>query len=273
MIVVTGATGNVGRALVRLLVDVGEEVTAVARHVSPADVPAGVRVVAADLAEPDGLRAAFDAAGGLFLLVAGEEPDAILDAAKTSGIARVVLLSSQGVGTRPEAYGHPARFEAAVRGSGLDWTVLRSGGMAANALAWAGAVRERREVAAPFGDVGLPFVDPADVAAVAAVVLREDGHAGRTYTLTGPAATTPRDRVAAIAAVLGEPVRFVEQTREDAAARMAGGMPPEAVAGTLAILGAPTEEERRVSPDVERVLGRVPSPFTAWVRRNAASFR
>ncbi|MFI6486092.1 NAD(P)H-binding protein [Streptomyces sp. NPDC050564] len=273
MFVVTGATGNVGQALVRMLTEARLPVTAVARHITGADVPPGVRAVAADLAEPTGLGAAFEGGEALFLLVAGEDPHGILDAAKTAGIRKVVLLSSQGTATRPEAYRHPGRFEEAVRESGLDWTVLRSGGMDTNAFAWAESIRTGRVAAAPFGEVGLPFVDPDDVAAVAAAALRQDAHLGATYTLTGPAATTPRERAAAIATALGEPVRFTEQTREEAHALMARFMPLPVVEGTLAILGEPTEDERRVSSDVERVLGREPGSFAAWAARNAGAFR
>ncbi|MFF1920345.1 NAD(P)H-binding protein [Streptomyces sp. NPDC058221] len=273
MIVVTGATGNVGRVLVRTLIDAQVPVTAVARHITDADVPPGARAVAADLAEPAGLKGAFDGADALFLLVAGENPDGILETARAAGIRRVVLLSSQGVETRPDAYRHPGLFEAAVRESGLDWTVLRSGGMATNAFAWAESIRTGREAAAPFGDVALPFVDPCDVAEVAATVLRGTAHLGATYTLTGPVPTTPRERAAAIGAALGEPVRFTEQTREEAHALMARFMPLPVVEGTLAILGEPTGAEQRVSPDVERVLGRAPGTFGVWAERNAAAFR
>ncbi|MFB4301530.1 SDR family oxidoreductase [Actinomadura sp. NTSP31] len=273
MIVVTGATGNVGRTLVRALTETGEPVTAVARRITAADVPAGVRAVPADLAAPATLRPALSAADALFLLVAGEDPDAIVAAARDAGVRKVVLLSSQGVGTRPEAYRHPARFEEAVAGSGLDWTVLRSGGLASNALAWAEPIRAHRTAAAPFGDVGLPFVDPDDVAAAAAAVLRQDAHKGRTYVLTGSEPSTPRARAAAIAEAIGEPVRFVEQTREEAHAQMSRFMPAPIVEGTLAILGDPTPDERRVSPDVRTLLGRPAAPFTAWAQRNAAAFR
>ncbi|MDX6345510.1 MAG: hypothetical protein QOF84_300 [Streptomyces sp.] len=273
MIVVTGATGNVGRALVRMLAEAQAPVTAVARHITGADVPPGVRAVAADLADPTGLRVAFEGEDALFLLVAGEDPHGVLDVAKTAGIRKVVLLSSQGAGTRPEAYRHPGLFEAAVRGSGLGWTILRSGGMATNAFAWAESIRTRREAAAPFGDVGLPFVDPHDVAAVAAVALRQEAHLGATYTLTGPAPTTPRERAAAIATALGEPVRFTEQSREEAHQEMAQFMPLPVVEGTLAILGEPTAGEQQVSPDVEHVLGRAPGGFAAWAGRNVAAFR
>ncbi|MFJ9244167.1 SDR family oxidoreductase [Streptomyces sp. NPDC101776] len=267
MIVVTGATGNVGRTLVRLLTEDRVPVMSVARNIG------GPGTVTGDLAEPDGLRGAFEGAEALFLLVAGERPYDILDLAKSAGVRRVVLLSSQGAGTRPETYAHPRRFEAAVRESGLDWTVLRSGGLDSNAFAWAESIRAERVAAAPFGDVGLPFVDPDDVAAVAAAVLREDAHAGATYALTGPAPTTPRARAAAIAAALGEEVAFTEQSRAEAHALMSRFMPLPVVEGTLAVLGEPTEEERRVSPDVERVLGRAPGTFASWARRNAAAFR
>ncbi|MEV7007760.1 NAD(P)H-binding protein [Streptosporangium sp. NPDC051022] len=273
MIVVTGATGNVGRALVRMLTEAGQHVTAVARRIEPADVPAGARAVAADLGDADSLSAALSGAKTLFLLVAGEDPAGVLAKAKAAGVTKVVLLSSQGVGTRPGAYAHAAGFEQAVAASGLEFTVLRSGGMASNALAWAEPIRAHRTAAAPFAEVGLPFIDPDDVAAVAAAVLTGDGHDGATYVLTGPAPTTPRQRAEAIGQAIGEPVTFVEQTREQAHAQMSAFMPAPVVEGTLSILGEPTESEQAVSPDVERVLGRPAAPFTAWATRNAAAFR
>lgn len=271
MIVVTGASGNVGGQVVALLAAAGERVTALSR--GAAEPPEGVRHVRGDLDEPAGLKEAFDGARALFLLVAGQDPEAVLDVARAGGVRRVVLLSSQGAGTRPEAYRHPAAFEDAVRRSGLEWTILRPGGFHSNAYAWAESVRGGRTVAAPFGDVGLPTIDPADIAEVAATVLREDGHAGRVYELTGPAPTTPRDRAAAIGAALGEPVRFVEQTREEARAQMLRFMPEQVVEGTLAILGEPLDAEQRISPDVERVLGRAPRSFSDWAGRNVAAFR
>jgi uncharacterized protein YbjT (DUF2867 family) len=273
VIVVTGATGNVGRALVRMLAGSGEAVTAVARRISRTDVPDGVRAVAADLGEPESLVPALKGAKALFLLVAGEDPVGILERAAAAGVTKVVLLSSQGVGTRPGVYAHAAGFEAAVAASGLAHTVLRSGGLASNTLAWAEPVRLHRTAAAPFAGVGLPFVDPDDVAAVAAAVLREDGHDGATYVLTGPEATTPRQRAAAVAEALGEPVTFVEQSREEAHAQMSRFLPAPVVEGTLAILGEPTAEERRISGDVERVLGRAAAPFGAWAVRNSGAFR
>ncbi|MGC0207211.1 NAD(P)H-binding protein [Streptomyces levis] len=281
MIVVTGATGNAGRSLVRILAADGERVSATSRGISAADVPEGVLHRRADLTDADTLRPILDGADALFLQNGGADahrldPGHILDAAKAGGVERVVLLSSQGVATRPESPSHGGvgrAIEDAVRGSGLDWVILRPGGFASNALAWAASVRAQRTVVAPFGDVGLPVVDPEDIAAVAAAALREPGHAGRTYELTGPAPSTPRHRARDLGEALGEPVRFVEQGPEEARAEMLRFMPGPVVETTLAILGEPTPAEQRVSPDVERVLGRAPRPFAEWARRNVAAFR
>ncbi len=281
MIVVTGATGNVGRSLVQALAAAGEEVTAVSRGVLDTSVPAGVRHRRADLTAVDSLRPVLDGADALFLHDGGGSARAfsardILDAARAGGVGRVVLLSSQGVGTRPQSpsHGRVGRSrEDAVRRSGMEWTILRPGGFHSNTYAWAESVRTRRTVAAPFGEVALPTVDPADIAEVAAAALREDGHVGNTYVLTGPTATTPRAQAQAIGDALGEPIRFVEMTRDEARAQMSRFMPEPVVQTTLAILGEPTPAERRISPDAEGVLGRAPRTFADWARRHVAAFR
>ncbi|CUU59079.1 Uncharacterized conserved protein YbjT, contains NAD(P)-binding and DUF2867 domains [Parafrankia irregularis] len=279
VIVVMGATGNVGRTLVQELVAAGEKVTAVSRGVSAGHTVDGVRYERADLAVPESLRPALDGATALFLLVSGAgahlSPRDILDVATASGVTRTVLLSSQAAGTRPESPSHaPLRvLENVVRESGTDWTILRPGGFASNTYAWAESVRLHRTVAAPFGDVALPIVDPDDIAAVAAACLRDADHAGRTYVLTGPELSTPRQRAEAIGAVLDEPVRFIEQSRDEARGLMLGFMPEPVVEGTLAILGDPTPQERRVSPDIELVLGRAPRTFADWIERHVAAFR
>ena len=268
MIVVTGATGNVGQPLVRALVAAGEQVTAVSRRA--VEVP-GAKAFAADLADPPSLRPALAGADVVFLLTAGNLLGAdltpVLTEIRSSGVDRVVLLSSQGVGTGH----HPPAIEDAVRASGLKWTILRPGGFHSNALQWAESVRARREVAAPFGDVALPTIDPADIAAVAAVVLRDPSHAGKVYELTGPEPVSPRAQVAALANAVGEPVRFVELTRAEAKAAMLRFMPEPVAESTLDILSSPAM--RQVSPAVEELLGRPGRLFAEWAANNAAAFK
>ncbi|MFD7644336.1 NAD(P)H-binding protein [Kitasatospora sp. NPDC059795] len=290
MIVVTGATGNVGSSLVRILAAAGARTTATSRNISAADVPDHVPHRRADLADPHALRAVFDGAEALFLQNGGPSahllnPRDILDVAEAAGIRRVVLLSSQGVATRPDSQSHGAvalAFEDAVRQSGLAWTILRPSGFHSNAYAWAESVRTHRTVAAPFADVALPHIDPDDIAEVAALALRagdhdghddHDDHDGRIYELTGPSATTPRRQAEALADALGEPVRFVELTRDEARAHLLRLMPEAVADTTLSILGDPTPAERRISPDVERLLGRAPRTFADWAQRYVAAFR
>ncbi|WP_134665036.1 MULTISPECIES: NAD(P)H-binding protein [unclassified Amycolatopsis] len=279
MIVVTGATGNIGRPLVRALADAGEQVTAVSRRA--AEVPEGVRHVVADLADPASLEPALTGAKALFLLLSGDlhavgaNPADLVAKAADAGVRRVVLLSTLGVATRPFGTTRIAmrELEDAVRESGLDWVLLRPGGFASNALWWAESVRTQGIVAAPFGDTGVPIIDPADIGEVAAACLRDDRHVGGVYELTGPAVITPRQQTEALAAALGKPVRFQELTRAEAKAGMMQSMPGELADDTLDILSSPTPAELRVSPDVERILGRAPRSFADWAARNIAAFR
>ncbi|MGA5305750.1 NAD(P)H-binding protein [Nucisporomicrobium flavum] len=278
MFVVTGATGNVGRTLLSILTRSGAAVTAVSRGRRPVAVPDGVRYHRADLENPESLSPALAGADAMYLLVEGaganlDGPE-ILKVAAMAGVKRIVLQSSQAVGTRPGSASHAPlhAIEEQVRQSSLGWTILRPGGFASNAFAWADSVRSGRMVAAPFGDVGLPVVDPDDIAEVAAMAL-QGGHDGHTYELTGPALSTPRQRTAELAAALGEPIRFVEQSPDEARRQMLAFMPPPVVDGTLAILGAPTGREQRISPDITQVLGRPPRPFAEWAARTIAAFR
>ncbi len=269
MIVVTGATGNVGRPLVQALKNAGEQVTAVSRRITEAN-----NAIQADLTNPETLKPALDGAKAIFLLTAADflangNLENVLEVIKEAGVPRVVLLSSQGVATKR----HPSHLEDTVTRSGLDWTILRPGNFASNAFQWAESIRTQRTMAAPYADVALPAVDPQDVAEVAAAALRDPNHGGAIYTLTGPAAISPRQQAEAIEASLGEPVRFIELSREEARANMLAYMPPPVADSTLDILGAPTTEELQVSSDVQQVLGRPAHTFADWVSRNVTAFR
>ncbi|MEU5153013.1 NAD(P)H-binding protein [Glycomyces sp. NPDC021274] len=271
MIVVTGATGNIGRPLVEALTAAGEKVTTVSR--GDAAFGGGVVHRKADLADTASLKPAFEGGDKLFLLTIDPELDhaPILSAAKDAGITSVVLISSQRVATRPtEAL---QAMENDVRNSGLEWTILRPGGFASNAMLWSEPVRKERTVIAPFGDVGLPVIDPRDIAHVAAAALTDDGHQGKAYTLTGPALITPRGQSEAIAAAIGEPVEFIEQSRAEARAQLLQFWPAHVVDDTLDIIGDPNAAELEISGDVERVLGRPAASFADWVKRSAAAFR
>jgi len=274
MIVVTGATGNVGGELVRALAARGDTaVRAVARRPDPAAFSPGVEVAAADLADPVSLGPALAGARGLFLLggFAGAE---LLATARQAGVDHVVLLTSRCVvGGRPDNAITRMWLDAedAVRSSGLAWTILRPSGFHSNALRWLPQLQAGDVVQAPWPAVAIASIDPADIAAVAAVALTEPGHEGTALPLSGPEALTPADLVAVLADVLGRPLRYEPLADDDARARMAAdGMPPPFVDAQFRFFSDAEFDDSPVLDTVRAVTGREPRTFAGWARAHAA---
>lgn len=176
MIVVAGGTGNVGREVVRLLVEAGEPVRALSRDPAKASVPAGATAVAGDLTNPATLRPALAGGTALFML-SGYSPDIFTEASR-AGVRRVVLLSggSAETGDRSNAVAkYMIETEDALRACGLGWTMVRPRMFMTNALQWAAQVGSG-VVRAPWPHVPSAVVDPADIAAVAVKALVSAEH-------------------------------------------------------------------------------------------------
>ncbi|MEU5638014.1 SDR family oxidoreductase [Streptomyces milbemycinicus] len=277
MILVTGATGNIGNALLTELRASGAgPLRGLTRDTARAGFPAGVEAVEGDFGRVATLKPALDGVRALFL-PSRMGPDAdILDLARQAGVERVVLVSSITIQTHPHL--GPAKENLAVerllRDSGMAWTILRPTQFASNALWWADAIRTRELVRLSYADVGLPAVHPADIAAVARVALTEPGHHGRTYALTGPERVTARQQVEAIAAALEREVPLVEISREEAHRDMAAFLGDEAADAVLDLMGGDVNDELlKVRDTVEWVTGRPARPFRQWAAENAAAFR
>ncbi|MFD9904228.1 NAD(P)H-binding protein [Streptomyces sp. NPDC059063] len=274
MILIFGATGNVGGALLRQLRTAHIPVRALTRDAAKAGFPAGVEVAQGDWSDPESLTAALSGVEALFLMRCGEEAE-VLDRAKQAGVRRVVVLSTIAVETRPDSMiGRlHAEAERAAQNSGLEWTSLRPGQFMSNTRAWAAQLAHGDVVRTPFRDVGLAAVDPADIAAVARVALTEDGHDGAVHPLSGPAAITPVAQVAEIGRAIGRPLRHEEISAEQARAEMTAYMPADIVDATLDFLGSPKPAEVQVHDTVSAVTGRPARSFAEWARENAAAFR
>jgi uncharacterized protein YbjT (DUF2867 family) len=274
MIVVTGATGNVGGALVEQLGGSGLPVRGLTRDASRTGLLAGMEAAEGDLTRPDSLGAALKGAEALFLLAYGDVPG-VLRAARKAGVQRVVLLSSSAAESWPDGAIGAAhrRAEEAVRDSGLRWTFLRPGQFAANALAWAPVIRQHGVVRTAFADVALPAIHEADIATVARAVLTGAGHDGRVYTLTGPEALTARQQVAELGAALGHELHYTEITPEQARQVMERHAPPAIVADLLAMMTNVTPDDARVLPTVEEVTGTPARTFGQWARDHIDAFR
>jgi uncharacterized protein YbjT (DUF2867 family) len=273
MILVTGATGNIGSELVRALTQSGEPVRALARSAQPSQN--GVEYVTGDLNEPDSIRSALTAVRGLFLLPGYQGMSGTLAQAKAAGVEHVVMVSSSSI-EGGEASNAITKYmmdsEQAVRDSGLPWTFLRSFGFMSNALEWIPQLQAGDVVRAPWPDVPIAVIDPHDIAAVAAVALTSPGHAGRSYILSGPEPLRPADRVAILGEVLGRPLTFEAQPDDEARAEMSKAMPADYVDAFFRFYSGGTLDESQPRPDVRDVTGRPPRTFRDWARTHAAAF-
>ncbi|WP_131741594.1 NAD(P)H-binding protein [Actinomadura roseirufa] len=265
-ILVTGATGKVGSRLVPLLRGAGARVRAGSRSADPRF----------DWTDRDTWDAALAGTKRIFIVPHDGEllTRPFVGRAADLGVERVVLLSGRGVdvpgymGEGHSVGGTHLDGEDAVRGSGLEWTIVRPGWFAQNFSE--GFFRDAvlaGELRLPAGDGAASFVDAADIAAVAAAALTEDGHAGRTYELSGPRALTVAEAVAAISAATGRTVRYVPlPPGEYVAELVAQGWPPD-LAAEFAEAVSPLRRnlDAHLSDGVRRALGRPPRDFAAFV--------
>jgi uncharacterized protein YbjT (DUF2867 family) len=284
-VLVTAATGKVGRRLVPILARRGVTVRAASR--SPRPGLAGIEPVRFDWNDGSTFAAARTGVDAMFL-VAGPIPGArhaehvraLLDGAV--GVRRIVLLSTYGVDRAPAD--HPLRrIESAVESSGVPYTVLRPAAFMQNfseGLRWNEAlvegIRDRDELATPGGDGTVSYVSTEDIAAVAAVALTEDGHGGRAYTPAGPRPLTLTEVAGHISWVVGRPIRYVETDRGPVRdALLAAGAPPEtAELNSRIYVEAFTSGALAIrNDDVREVTGRPPVSFAEFAVGAAAAWR
>ena len=220
-ILITGATGAVGRHVVDELLATGADVRAVTRDPAKAALPAGADVVRADLADASTLTPAlFDGVDAAFAFPTDHQLNAFLDAATAAGVDRFVVLSSLAVSTEftrdigSASQVHHLAIENAVTSRTARWTMLRPGTFANNLLSWAYPITSAGRVTAPYIHSAQTPIHEADVAAVAALALTQPGHEGNVYELTGPQSLTKIEQVAAISAAIDREIAIDEITPE-----------------------------------------------------------
>ncbi|MCF1512446.1 NAD(P)H-binding protein [Streptomyces glomeratus] len=287
-ILVTGATGNVGRLVVDQLVKAGASVRALTRDPGAAALPKGVEVAAGDLTRPSSLTEALDGVDRMYLFPVAETAREVVDLAKRAGVRRIVVLSSGAVTTGYDTDFH-LPVEQAVEASGLEWTHVRPGEFALNKLwLWGPSIRAERVVRDPYPNAAGYLTHERDIADVATIALLEDGHVGRAYTLCGPALIDTREQVRIIAEAVGEEIRFEQVTADRARDiyRKQGGF---AAANADFLLGFedysgvetdPSDAHEKWEPEApvemptaEPVTGRPARTFAQWARDHASDFR
>ncbi len=295
-ILVTGATGNIGREVVRLLAASGADVRAMSRTPDAARALLGttasrVEIVRGDFGEPESWTAALTGVDRIHLfpfVYVGGETTFVAEAVR-HGVGRFVVHSAAAAGFAPvaspadalqahleeERAAHRA-VEVAVEATGAEWIHVRPGLLAVNSLGWAPAIKAKEAVRAPYGEAGYPWVHEVDVAEVAVRALLTDDLVGQVCTITGPVRVSQVDQVGAIGAALGRDVGFEELTPDQAKEQWRlEGCPEEYLDWRLAVLEDAREGCGTLAPtrDFERITGRAPRSFAQWAVDHAADFR
>jgi (4-alkanoyl-5-oxo-2,5-dihydrofuran-3-yl)methyl phosphate reductase len=273
MILITGATGHVGSELITALLPTQAGQIRVLTRNPDAVFPDGTQKVVADLGDSD-LAPVLDGVHAVFLLTDGlniaAHDQRLAAAAQRAGAERIVKLSVLAVGhggTDPITTLHRAGEEA-IRDSGLGWTFLRPTAFMSNALNWAPMITGDQVVRAPFAAGRAAVVDPADIAAVAAASLTDDGHNHRVYELTGLEPLSPPDQVAILSQVLDRDLRYTESDPADMAAQMVSYGMPEELAHAVIEQFRSTLKPFNSEPtgDITAVTGRPARSFTDWAQ-------
>jgi uncharacterized protein YbjT (DUF2867 family) len=274
-IVVTGATGNVGRPLVTQLVDAGAKVRAVSRHPQSAGLPADVEVVESAAEAVAGASAMFLNSRAL-----GDELAAVVDQASREGVSRLVALSA--INADDDFSRQPSRFrgdrnkevERLAVDSGLQWVSLRPSVFATNFVGmWSAQIRAGDIVRGPYAAASSAPIVESDIAEVAARALLTDDLVGQKIPLTGPQSLTNIEMVDIIGAVLGRPLQYQEVPDELVRQRFVGlGFPPEFGDAYVAMLATTIDEPAVVTDGVLQILGRPAQSFEQWVVEHKSIF-
>jgi uncharacterized protein YbjT (DUF2867 family) len=267
-ILVTGATGNVGRPLVTELTNAGADVRAVTRNPDTARFPAGVTVVESAAAGLSGASAVFLNSRAL-----GADLPAVIESARHHGVKRLVALSA--INADDDYSRQPSRFrgdrnaevEQLAVSSGLEWVSLRPSVFASNfAGMWSVQLRGGDVIRGPYAAASMAPISDPDIAAVAARALLTDELVGQRVPLTGPHALTNSELIEVLAAVLKRPLRYQEVTAEQVQQGFIGlGFAAEFADAYLAMLAASVGRPALVTHEIDKILGRPAQSFAEWV--------
>lgn len=269
IVLITGATGRIGRHLIGELLEKGHRVRALTRNIETAKLPKNVELIQGDLVDIDSLREAFQGIYALHLitfdgsnysdLTNGEE---IIQLAERSGIRRVSVLAGWA----------PTSIEEALENSDLSWSRIEPLEIMYNAWDWEAEIRENNSVST-LASYPSAIVHEADIAAVAACVLTEEGRIGQHYRVTGPEALTPAQRISIIADVLGRPITHIRLTENEERKRLSlFGLTEEEIEFAIQLAVNPPPIAGKVVNTVPLITGRPGRTFAEWAREHVKNW-
>lgn len=267
-ILVTGATGNVGRLVVDELLALGAtDVRALTVDPVKAALPAGVEVARGHFGRLASVEDALTGVDKVYLAPHPPSAAAFSQLAANSGVRHIVDMSG------PKG-AHWQAVEDGVEASGVPFTHLEPGEFTSNALLWAGQIRAGDVVRDAYPEVANAAIAQEDIAAVAARVLLDgDSHAGRSYVLTGPATLSRRQKVAEIGAALGRPLIYEELTGDAARDHFTAVMGAAAAEWYLDGLAQSAGHPQQATSTVGDLLGRPATSYREWSSDHADQFR
>lgn len=279
-ILITGATGNIGQKLVRLLLARGECIKAATRYPTQYPATAGVEPVLFDFDQPETYTAALQNTERMVLMPRGLDlapcttAIPLLKEAKALGVEQIVLISGMGVEKIAKFPGH-YQLEQAVEASGLAYTILRPTWFMSMFIQGLSHPRKRTQLCAPLGTAPLTFIDTADIAEVAAVTLTEGGHHNQVYTLTGAQALSLQECAAIISQAVGCSIIYDPVTdAEMSAIYQRGGMSAIAIDYMMWFFAAARAGlYATVTPTVAELLGRPPITLAHFAANHADAWQ
>ncbi len=281
-VLVIGGTGQIGRAVVAYLIEAGAEVRAIVRDPDTAGLPPGIELLRGDLTLPDSLDEHLRGIEAVFLVwtappsAAGPALDRITTCAR-----RIVYLSAplktphpffQASLPNPASILHEA-IERLIQQSGVEWTFLRPGMLASNALSWwAPQIRIGGGVRWPCLAAPTAPIDERDIASVAVRALLENGHGGADYVLTGPQSLTQFEQVSTIGRAIGRALRIEGMSPDEARREWAATWPEPVVDMLLTSWSAAIGQPAYVTDCVAEVTGTPARTFFDWASDHAQAF-
>jgi len=280
-ILLLGATGTVGRHVAFQLAATHTKVRALVRNPDAARLPAQIEVVRGDLRIPETLDRPLDDVDAVFLVwTAPSEFVAPVIERIANKAQRIVFLSAPFKTPHPFfQQPNPARslaekVERLIESSGLQWTFLRPGVFAANALRWwAPQIRAGNVVRWPYLAAATAPIDERDIATVALRGLCEDGHAGAEYVLTGPQSLTQFEQLSTIGRAIGRPLCIEEMSPDEARREWFPMWPVSVVSMLLDAWSAAIGQPAFVTFKFEEITGSPPRTFLAWATDHAMEFQ
>jgi uncharacterized protein YbjT (DUF2867 family) len=284
-ILVTGAGGLAGSAVIREFVRSGHSVRALVRNKANAHAFAAfptVEVVEGDMSRPDTLKEALSGVDRVLLISSSNQQmvqtqSTFIDAAKDSGVPHIVKLSGLSAADAGSPFifaGMHAEIESHLERSGLSWTHLRPSQFMTEYLREVPTILAQSALFLPLEEAKLVPVDVADIAKAAYLLLTTPGHEGKTYALSGPEALDMNEIAQQISRAIGKTVRYVSISREDRRQALLGaGVPAFFVDALDAQAGERLKgTEATVHSESHTALGISPTTFAEFARRHAGAF-